>query len=281
MALVDYSSSSDDEEGHASQKRATPPSKKPKKLPSLPLTFDIAPKDDPSLHQGRMRSRPYVDGEYNTHVYLSLSISWKLSKILETIIAQLPPSPNPIHSLLPNLHISLTRPVPLRRHQIQPFRDELASRLGQICPFKLSLVGSVKAYYNEVTGGGSNRAFLALRVGAGARELKKIVDVVLDPTLKKIHRPTYHDNPEFHTSFAWTLFSTKTDNQDTSHGNHSASGYRSEEAQGLPFGEEDLNRVNSTFESEVLKAQPAGGWTISSVEVKIAKEIATIPLKLA
>lgn len=139
-----------------------------------------------------MRSRPYVDGEYNTHVYLScalipilqtslfsykltrdaVSISWKLSKILETIIAQLPPSPNPIHSLLPNLHISLTRPVPLRRHQIQPFRDELASRLGQICPFKLSLVGSVKAYYNEVTGGGSNRAFLALRVGAGAREVR-------------------------------------------------------------------------------------------------------------
>lgn len=28
MALVDYGSSSDDEEGHASQKRATPPSKK-------------------------------------------------------------------------------------------------------------------------------------------------------------------------------------------------------------------------------------------------------------
>ncbi|ALO60446.1 hypothetical protein CNC01375 [Cryptococcus deneoformans JEC21] len=280
MALVDYGSSSDDEEGHALQKSASP-SKKQKKLPSLPLTFDTAPKDDPSLHQGRKRSRPYVDGEYNTHVYLSLSIPLRLSKILETIIAKLPPSPNPIHALLPSLHISLTRPVPLRRHQIQPFKDELASRLGQICTFKLSLTGSVKAYYNEVTGGGSNRVFLALRVGAGVSELKKIVDVVLDPTLKKIHLPTYHDNPEFHTSFAWTLFSTKTNDQDTSRGNLSAFGDRSEETPGLPFGEEDLDRVNSIFESEVLKAQPAGGWTISSVEVKVAKEIATIPLKLA
>lgn len=101
-----------------------------------------------------------------------MSIPLRLSKILETIIAKLPPSPNPIHALLPSLHISLTRPVPLRRHQIQPFKDELASRLGQICTFKLSLTGSVKAYYNEVTGGGSNRVFLALRVGAGVSEVR-------------------------------------------------------------------------------------------------------------
>ncbi|KAE8539737.1 hypothetical protein D1P53_003673 [Cryptococcus gattii VGV] len=223
MALVDYGSSSDDEEEHVPQRLATP-AKKQKKLPTLPLNFNTTPKDDPSLHQGRTRSRPYVDGEYNTHVYISLSISLELSKILKTIIAKLPPSPSPIHALLPNLHISLTRPVPLRRHQIQPFRDELASGLGQTCAFKLSLVGSVNPYYNEVTGGGSNRAFLALRVGAGASELKKIVDGVLDPTLKKLHLPTYHDTPEFHTSFAWTLFSTKTDGQDTPRGVLSASG---------------------------------------------------------
>ncbi|KJE01599.1 hypothetical protein I311_04761 [Cryptococcus gattii NT-10] len=209
-----------------------------------------------------------------------MSIS-PLSKILKTIIAKLPPSPSPIHALLPNLHISLTRPVPLRRHQIQPFRDELASRLGQICAFKLSLVGAVNSYYNEVTGGGSNRAFLALRVGAGASELKKIVDGVLDPTLKKLHLPTYHDNPEFHTSFAWTLFSTKTDGQDTPRSVLSASDGQSVKAPGLPFDKEDLDKVNSIFESKILKAQPGGGWTISSVEVKVAKEITTIPLKLA
>ncbi|KAL0252412.1 hypothetical protein I308_101803 [Cryptococcus tetragattii IND107] len=280
MALVDYGSSSDDEEGHVPQRLATP-AKKQKKLPILPSNFNTTPEDDPSLHQGRTRSRPYVDGEYNTHVYISLSVSLELSKILKTIIAKLPSSPSPIHALLPNLHISLTRPVPLRRHQIQPFRDELASRLGQTCAFKLSLVGSVNPYYNEVTGGGSNRAFLALRVGAGASELKKIVDGVLDPTLKELHLPTYHDDPEFHTSFAWTLFSTKTDGQDTPRGVLPASDGQSVKAPGLPFDKKDLDKVNSIFESKILKAQPRGGWTISSVEVKVAKEITTIPLKLA
>lgn len=104
---------------------------------------------------------------------------------------------------------------------------------------------------------------------------------MLDPTLKKLHLPTYHDNPEFHTSFAWTLFSTKTDGLDTPRSVLSASDGQSVKAPGLPFDKEDLDKVNSIFESKILKAQPGGGWTISSVEAKVAKEIITIPLKLA
>lgn len=79
-ALVDYSSSSEEE-------ATTPPRKKRKvssaaeektSLPPLPASFldqysstvRTSAQDDPSLHGGRKRVTPHVQGNWPTHVYL-------------------------------------------------------------------------------------------------------------------------------------------------------------------------------------------------------------------
>jgi hypothetical protein len=68
--------------------RRVPADGRKQPLPSLPKTYEsgkfpaflpsqpthvpgVAPRDDPAFHQGRKRTRPYVDGDYDTHIYLS------------------------------------------------------------------------------------------------------------------------------------------------------------------------------------------------------------------
>jgi hypothetical protein len=85
------------------------------------------------------------------------------------------------------LHISLTHPLPLRRSQIRSFRDDLAHRLGELgagasmkegLGFRLSLAQRVSGYVNGRRYGGEGvggRAFLALRVGAGSKEVSHVL----------------------------------------------------------------------------------------------------------
>ncbi|WVO13235.1 hypothetical protein L204_100848 [Cryptococcus depauperatus] len=267
MALVDYDSSSS-EDGEQSLTSQSQSPKRQKKLPVLPSTFDLALKDDLSLHQGRTRSRPFVEGEYNTHLYLSLTIPDALLAVLKDVIASLPPFTHPIHPLLPKLHISLTRPLPLRRHQIQSFRDKLSEKLSRCGAFRLSLAGRVKAYSNEIHEGvqglAKGRGFLALRVGAGASELKAIQDKVIHPILDVVHLPTYYENPEFHSSFAWSLLESRGGKQET-------------EADLIDscsvFSNSVLEGINEKFEERILAAQPSRGWSVDSVELKISKEV--------
>lgn len=80
------------------------------------------------------------------------------------------------------LHISLNHPFPLRRSQIDAFRAELSQRVSTSKAtrgsgsggFTVSLAGGVKVYQNGRRYGGEGaggRAFMALRVGAGAKEV--------------------------------------------------------------------------------------------------------------
>jgi U6 snRNA phosphodiesterase len=84
MSLVEYSDSESEKEdlGKAAE---VPPAKKRKvstsavePLPPLPSSFldqysstvRTSTKDDPSLHGGRRRVTPHVEGHWPTHVYL-------------------------------------------------------------------------------------------------------------------------------------------------------------------------------------------------------------------
>lgn len=78
------------------------------------------------------------------------------------------------------LHISITHPLPLRRSQVDPLRIELTTalkswaRTSRLESITCSLSATPTVYYNgKVTGGegSGGRAFLALRVGAGATEV--------------------------------------------------------------------------------------------------------------
>ncbi|OCF32287.1 hypothetical protein I316_05955 [Kwoniella heveanensis BCC8398] len=282
-----------------------PDTKRPRKLPSLPSSFALGPKDDPTLHQGRTRTRPYVDGDYNAHVYLSLTLPSALRTILEEYLValRLLLKDHAIHSSLESLHISLTHPLPLRRHQIIPFREKLWAQLRTHGSFRLSLVGDAKVYYNrsqmqtqaaenkdddDAGHASGGRAFFALRTGAGSVELKAMLDNIFHPILETMHLPTYHANPEFHTSFGWCLLNPHLPAHDQVISTSKASATDGSD-QPRPKEEEDhmtrlslrdveLAEFNARFREKILRSQPKGGWQVDSVKFKAGKEVTTLTL---
>ncbi|PSS37074.1 hypothetical protein PHLCEN_2v1113 [Hermanssonia centrifuga] len=113
-----------------------------RKLPSLPSSvFSSAHIDNPTLHQGRTRTVPHVEGQYAAYVYVPVrlprasSVDATLRKILAKA-RDIEPIIHPISHGLDapvdeeteiELHISLTRPIFLRAHQREEFKSALRS----------------------------------------------------------------------------------------------------------------------------------------------------------
>ena len=169
MALVEYSDSESEED----TKVQSPPAKRPRQdnkptssLPPLPTTFHdlyasttrVSVQDDPSLHGGRKRIIPHVEGNWPTHLYLecmypqshitmfnSLTTTGYPAredlKGLQKLISRPPGSQSgnfEIHSLLHSdlgaqlpLHISLSRPVVLRTEQRTAFSEALQKEIEE------------------------------------------------------------------------------------------------------------------------------------------------------
>ncbi|ORZ22675.1 hypothetical protein BCR41DRAFT_349463 [Lobosporangium transversale] len=112
MPLVDYGSSSDEDERPVSQpnvksdgndanrkgvKRSlqneseVASHKRPKALPPLPVSLTNLFKDrerqpdNPERHQGRIRNRAHIDGSWPVHVYLEVKLSSELFDIVKTL----------------------------------------------------------------------------------------------------------------------------------------------------------------------------------------------------
>ncbi|KAJ5475289.1 hypothetical protein N7539_008355 [Penicillium diatomitis] len=181
MSLVPYS----DSESDAERSAASPPAKRPRRecssltstsatsqLPPLPRAFHdlyasstrVSVKDDPSLHGGRKRVIPHMEGNWPTHVYLEWypgksELSW-LESLLKRANETRPSSHEAeeeeeeeedggddshdghsadavhLHSLLHSdlgaqlpLHISLSPPVVLRTEQRTSFMECLATSI--------------------------------------------------------------------------------------------------------------------------------------------------------
>ncbi|RAL03597.1 HVSL domain-containing protein [Aspergillus ibericus CBS 121593] len=153
MALVQYSESESESETESPQrlvKRPRQTSNQPSSLPPLPAAFHdlyasstrVSVRDDPSLHGGRKRVIPHVEGNWPTHLYLEWYPSKAELSILRDVIDQindrLDDSTTQLHSLLHSdlgaqlpLHISLSRPVVLRTEQRQPFLEDFQSALRE------------------------------------------------------------------------------------------------------------------------------------------------------
>lgn len=99
-----------------------------RKLP--PVSSSIvppAPADNPALHQGRIRTTPYVEGQFAAYVYVSLPLAHHtlLHKLVQDILRDARKDtptlrdiwPNVDAAALPELHVSLSRPIFLRAHQ--------------------------------------------------------------------------------------------------------------------------------------------------------------------
>jgi hypothetical protein len=132
-----------------------------RKLPSLASSLVVpAPIDDPALHQGRIRATPHVDGQYAAHIYIPLVIHPKtalyslLEEVLSVTKAMVPAAHNigEIESCNRNnggamvsttrtareLHLSLSRPIFLRAHQREEFKQAIKLIASRQAPYATS-----------------------------------------------------------------------------------------------------------------------------------------------
>ncbi|KAI7235880.1 hypothetical protein KC330_g4047 [Hortaea werneckii] len=153
MALVAYSDSSDSDKEDAQpmkKRKVSDGAKSKTALPPLPSTFQdlysstvrTSTQDDPSLHGGRKRVTPHIEGNWPTHVYLEWRPNREEAQLLAGLIAaqhadvKVASEQSNIHSLLQNdlgvslpLHVSLSRPLVLRTEQKEPFLDRLENAI--------------------------------------------------------------------------------------------------------------------------------------------------------
>ncbi|KAL4977735.1 U6 snRNA phosphodiesterase Usb1 [Aspergillus desertorum] len=166
MALVQYSDSGSDSEKEAPPRKIKKlnqnfPTRNPASaLPPLPASFHnlyassvkVSVRDDPSLHGGRKRVIPHVEGNWPSHIYLEWYPSKEEVVLLDSIITQaeqmLQRERMKLNSFLYSdlgarlpLHISLSRPVVLRTEERQPFMDTFKAALDHsgISPFEVQV----------------------------------------------------------------------------------------------------------------------------------------------
>ncbi|KAJ3866065.1 hypothetical protein EV359DRAFT_62625 [Lentinula novae-zelandiae] len=214
LALVSYSSSEEESNLEGVSRRAVP---KKKKLPGLsPSLIVQTPKDDPALHQGRIRITPHVDGQWASHVYVSIRVerrsamynlvldALKTAKNLEPALHDFPRVDENKSEKYFDLHVSLSRPIFLRTHQRDDLKREVKSLAEKSNNFKISFT-SFSIFNNDE----ETRTFLALDIGSGHRELKLLSDGLL-PFLANLRQKEYYADPRFHASIAWALLQGTT-----------------------------------------------------------------------
>ncbi|KAI6166670.1 hypothetical protein EDD17DRAFT_1180740 [Pisolithus thermaeus] len=252
-SLVSYSSSSSDEsepnskpirsrscksEPPADLAVSNPPGAPTKRRKLPPLAASLAPSvpaDDPTKHQGRIRSFPHVEGQYATHVYVPLILGpgEALYDLVTDVVSKAKEevgglwgvgeaeredlqgqgqrheredrqkNKNMGRSKRRNakleLHISLSRPIFLRAHQRDDFKRAVKRIAESVSPFNASF-----STFSELTNDEHTRTFLSMEVGAGHFEFCHILKL-LAPTLRSLRQKEFYADPKFHASIAWAL----------------------------------------------------------------------------
>ncbi|KAI9627412.1 hypothetical protein H4Q26_017409 [Puccinia striiformis f. sp. tritici PST-130] len=163
--------------------------------------------NDPSLHQGRKRTRPHVEGDWPTHVYISIDLQGKTKDFLDRMVLKLAQEDQSKvwHSLINGnsegfaLHLSLSRPVFLKTNEREEFLNQLKKNISQINVFGIHFSTFSTLVNDECT-----RGFLALEVGTGHSLLGDLL-VQVDNILERFCQPKYYETPKFHVSIAWCL----------------------------------------------------------------------------
>ncbi|KZT20018.1 hypothetical protein NEOLEDRAFT_1165226 [Neolentinus lepideus HHB14362 ss-1] len=240
VPLVDYDDNDDD--SSSDDPPSLPPEKK-RKLPALSGSLaTTAPVDNPALHQGRVRTTPYVEGQYAAYVYVPVALEprSKLLKLVRKVYRDAKkavPTLHPIESspstsrdtarsgpsmkegtesaasrstagdsafdleLPQELHVSLSRPIFLRAHQLGELKRAVKSIAASHSQFTASF-----ATFSNLTNDERTRTFLSLEIGAGHSQLSSL-STALTSLLRSLRQKSFYSEPRFHASFAWALLS--------------------------------------------------------------------------
>ncbi|XP_066155113.1 U6 snRNA phosphodiesterase 1 isoform X1 [Euwallacea fornicatus] len=189
----------------------------PQRLP-VPAHFitknEDEPKDDPALHEGRLRSFAHERGNWATFVYIPFEAKPGLLELC-SYIKETMPSHLEV-KISEDFHISLTKTVVLKYHWITPFMQSLKEHLGvfrkylitaransafkNVCCRFIILLKGIKVYCNEER----TRTFIGVQIKSGYDTLLSFVNV-LDRCLNEFNLPCFYKDPSFHISIAWFI----------------------------------------------------------------------------
>ncbi|EEZ99947.2 U6 snRNA phosphodiesterase-like Protein [Tribolium castaneum] len=85
--------------------------------------------DDPTLHEGRLRSFPHERGNWATYVYIPYEANEGLHRLISRI-ADSSQVENIELKYFDHFHLSLTRTVILRHHLIEPFVNTIRENIS-------------------------------------------------------------------------------------------------------------------------------------------------------
>ncbi|KAL8593124.1 hypothetical protein ACOMHN_018050 [Nucella lapillus] len=152
--------------------------------------------EDPSQHGGRVRSFPHMEGNWASHVYISVTPDERWNKLVDDLLLCLRPLN---FERMDDLHISLSRTVCIRHHWIQPLTESLKENYQQMDSC-LCDVGCMKLYTNDE----KTRTFFSVEVEAEDTLLMQYV-ATADACLREFNLPPFYQNPSFHISLLWCV----------------------------------------------------------------------------
>ncbi|KAL0037200.1 hypothetical protein WJX79_005476 [Trebouxia sp. C0005] len=179
-------------------------------LDHLHLQYVPSNSDASHKHQGRKRQFPHVEGNFATHVYIT---AHSPESVKRALLAELDRQKEAIpklevlgRSVKPDdqgiakpFHLSLSRTVPIKFHQIDPLIASLQAALKQQHSFQLEFCGWRVFMNDEQT-----RTFLAIPAGLGATEVCASIDSV-NRAFRQHQLQLFHEEPSPHISVAWLL----------------------------------------------------------------------------
>ncbi|KAI0226887.1 U6 snRNA phosphodiesterase [Lamellibrachia satsuma] len=153
--------------------------------------------NDPSKHQGRIRTFAHQRGNWATFVYVPYDETERLMELTNSLITCLRPQGEFVP--VQDVHMSLSQTFPIRHHWIESLVKTLRDNVGS-CYRCICDISTVAFYASDEL----SRTFLALKVDVGFEELQSYVGRI-DKALQEYRLPQYYKNPSFHISIAWAL----------------------------------------------------------------------------
>ncbi|XP_051545376.1 U6 snRNA phosphodiesterase 1-like [Myxocyprinus asiaticus] len=239
--IVNYrSSSSDEEPDNSSENDSSPPRKRGKatetstsepldygsakrtedkstnKTPRLPLPESMKEMfrepeeqwtDNTEEHGGRLGSFQHERGNWVTYVFFPYKPEESFVELLIAFMVVTAAYGSP---LIPSeeFHVSLSKTVVLRHHWIQPFIQSIWTSLTQ---FQKSVISNQTSLFfcmadklRVYFNAEKTRTFLGMEISTGTIQLLELIKLV-DQTMKEFNLSTFYKDPSFHVSLAWCV----------------------------------------------------------------------------
>ncbi|XP_062553889.1 U6 snRNA phosphodiesterase 1 [Armigeres subalbatus] len=199
--IQQYSSSESDENDDPQCKptERLPPSKELLRVSPTPDTPN--PENDPSKHQGRVRSFAHERGIWASYVFIDYNDIDAFEDLQKQLIKRAMENDMKLDlNRVDNLHLSLTKTFVLRHHNIAGFVENVRSEIRGSKRFTINLE-DLAVYTNDE----STRTFLAVKVANQSVQPLSSLVTKLDTSMKEFKLPTFYKDPSFHISFLWCL----------------------------------------------------------------------------